>query len=81
MLAAGFVTGGVVGENPHLSEALALVPRVSAFVDELHLFEDGRLSGFTSTEQQHLDFVPQIHLIALQLILNLLIALLSLLGL
>jgi hypothetical protein len=71
----------VVKKNPHLSEALALVPRVSALVDELHLFENGRLSGFTSTKQQHLDLVSQVHFVALQLVLDLLIALLPLLRL
>ena len=48
---------------------------------ELHLLEDGRLSRFSSTEQQHFDFIPKVQFVSLQLILNLLIPLLALLDL
>lgn len=79
-----------------LLERLALVARVAALVDELHLLENCRLAGFTSTcselecdgaegvarlltEQQHLDLVALHHLVALELVLNLLVPLLPLL--
>jgi hypothetical protein len=48
-------------------------------VDELHLFENGRLSGFTGTEKKHLDLVSLHHLIPLELVLNLLVPGLALL--
>jgi len=65
----------------YFSEAFSLVSRVSTLVDELHLLEDGGLAGFTGTEQQHLDLVPKVHLVPLQLVLDLLVPLLALLGL
>ena len=78
-----------------LLERLALVARVSTLVDELHLLENGRLSGFTGscalleaagmtraailTKEQHLDLIALHHLVALELVLNLLVPLLALL--
>jgi hypothetical protein len=78
-----------------LLERLALIARVPALVDELHLLEDGRLSGLSGscalledadvagvailTEEQHLDLVALHHLVALELVLNLLVPLLALL--
>ena len=50
-------------------------------MDELHLFQDGRLAGFTSSQKQHLDFIPEVHFVSLQLVLNLLIPRLALLRL
>jgi hypothetical protein len=83
-----------VGEDD-LLERLPLVARVAALVDELHLLENRRLSGLSGscgmletaavnhvallTEEQHLDLVALHHLVALELVLNLLIALLALL--
>jgi hypothetical protein len=79
-----------------LLEGLALIARVAALMDQLHLLENRRLAGFTSTygvlesgsaksgaalltEQQHLDLVALHHLVALELVLNLLVPLLPLL--
>lgn len=57
----------------YFSKALPLVSRVAAFVDELHLLENSRLARFSRTQQQHFNFISQVHFVPLQLVLNLLI--------
>lgn len=50
-------------------------------MNELHLFQDRGLARFTGSKKKHLDLIPEVHFIPLQLILNLLIPRLALLGL
>jgi len=65
----------------YFSKAFPLVSGVATLVYELHLFEDRRLAGLARTQQQHLDLISETQLVSLQLVLNLLIPLLPLLGL
>ncbi len=48
---------------------------------EPHLFEDGGFARLSSSEEEHLDLIPQVHFVPLQLVLNLLVPRLALLAL
>ena len=49
-------------------------------MNELHLFQYSRLARLAGSEKQHLDLIPQIYLVSLQLVLDLFIPRFALLG-
>jgi len=50
-------------------------------MNKLHLFQDSRLARLAGSEKQHLDLIPQVYLVSLQLVLDLFVPRLALLGL